>query len=115
MEHLAWTLSHHIDERWVRGGHHLGMPNGAQTNSFSSLNRGNPRTRLSLLKRDKRSKLKWPNFLCHFHNSLDEPAKKQRSTPEDWEKLARNTWPSRTTLQTRSPRESKIWEPLGWM
>jgi hypothetical protein len=22
-------------------------------------------------------------FLCHFHNSLEEPAKKQCSTPED--------------------------------
>jgi hypothetical protein len=23
------------------------------------------------------------NFLCHFYNSLEEPTKKQRSTPED--------------------------------
>jgi hypothetical protein len=26
MEQLAWTLSHHIGERRVRGGYHLGMP-----------------------------------------------------------------------------------------
>jgi hypothetical protein len=26
MEQLAWTLSHHIGERRVRRGHHLGMP-----------------------------------------------------------------------------------------
>jgi hypothetical protein len=26
MEQLAWTLSHHIGERWVRRGYHLGMP-----------------------------------------------------------------------------------------
>jgi hypothetical protein len=25
MEQLAWTLSHHIGERWVRRGYHLGM------------------------------------------------------------------------------------------
>jgi hypothetical protein len=72
MEQLAWTLSHHIGERLVRRGYHifferkpwgnaprqeeatiLACLQGAQTNSFSNLNRGN-----SLLKRDKRSKLK---------------------------------------------------------
>jgi hypothetical protein len=58
MEQLAWTLNHHISERRVRKGYHLSMPHGAQTNSFSSLNRGNPQTKLSFLKRDKRSKLK---------------------------------------------------------
>jgi hypothetical protein len=26
MEQLAWMLSHHIDERRVRRGYHLGMP-----------------------------------------------------------------------------------------
>jgi hypothetical protein len=26
MEHLAWTLSHHIGERRVRRGYHIGMP-----------------------------------------------------------------------------------------
>jgi hypothetical protein len=26
MEQLAWTLSHHIGERWVGRGYHLGMP-----------------------------------------------------------------------------------------
>jgi hypothetical protein len=26
MKQLAWTLSHHIDERRVRRGYHLGMP-----------------------------------------------------------------------------------------
>jgi hypothetical protein len=26
MEQLTWTLSHHIGERWVRRGYHLGMP-----------------------------------------------------------------------------------------
>jgi hypothetical protein len=26
MEQLAWTLSHHISERRVRRGYHLGMP-----------------------------------------------------------------------------------------
>jgi hypothetical protein len=26
MEQLTWTLSHHIGERWVRSGYHLGMP-----------------------------------------------------------------------------------------
>jgi hypothetical protein len=58
MEQLAWTLSHHIGERRVRRGYHLACLHGAQANSFSSLNRGNPRTKLILLKRDKRSKLK---------------------------------------------------------
>jgi hypothetical protein len=58
MEQLAWTLNHHIGERWVREATILACLHGAQTNSFSSLNRGNPGTKLSLLKRDKRSKLK---------------------------------------------------------
>jgi hypothetical protein len=45
MEQLAWTIRHHIGERRVRRGYHLGIClHGAQTNSFSSLNRGNPRT-----------------------------------------------------------------------
>jgi hypothetical protein len=43
MEQLAWTLSHHIGERRVRRGHHLGMPTRCTNNSFSNLNRGNPR------------------------------------------------------------------------
>jgi hypothetical protein len=58
MEQLAWTLSHHIGEGRVRSGYHLGSLHSAQINSFSSLNRGNLWTKLSLLKRDKRSKLK---------------------------------------------------------
>jgi hypothetical protein len=53
MEQLAWTLSHQIGERRVRRGYHLSMPTRAQTNSFSSLNRGNPWSKLSLLKRSK--------------------------------------------------------------
>jgi hypothetical protein len=58
MEQLAWMLSHHIGERRVRRATILACLHGAQTNSFSNLNLGNPRTKLSLLKRDKRSKLK---------------------------------------------------------
>jgi hypothetical protein len=33
MEQLAWTLSHHISERRVRRGYHLGMPTQS-TNQF---------------------------------------------------------------------------------
>jgi hypothetical protein len=41
MEQLAWMLSHHIGERRVRRGYHiLACLHDAQTNSFSSLNRG---------------------------------------------------------------------------
>jgi ribosomal protein L33 len=58
MEQLAWTLSHHISERRVREATILACLHGAQTNYFSSLNHGNPQNNLSLLKRDKRSKLK---------------------------------------------------------
>jgi hypothetical protein len=58
MEQLAWTLSHLIGERQVRRGYHLGMPTMRTNQLFLKLNRGNPRTKLSLLKRDKRSKVK---------------------------------------------------------
>jgi hypothetical protein len=33
MEQLAWTLSHHISERWVRRCYHLSMPT-CRTNQF---------------------------------------------------------------------------------
>jgi hypothetical protein len=58
MEQLAWTLRHHIGEGWMRSSYHLSMPTRSTHQLFSSLNRDNPRTKLSLLKRDKRSKLK---------------------------------------------------------
>jgi hypothetical protein len=34
MEQLAWTLSHHIGERWVRRGFHLGMPTRSTNQLF---------------------------------------------------------------------------------
>jgi hypothetical protein len=37
MEQLAWTLSHHIDERQVRRGYHLGMPTRHTNHLFLKL------------------------------------------------------------------------------
>jgi hypothetical protein len=34
MEQLAWTLSHHIRDRWVRRGYHLGMLIGRTNQLF---------------------------------------------------------------------------------
>jgi hypothetical protein len=91
MEQLAWTLSHHIGERQVRRGYHLGMPTWHTNQLFLKPQPWQSSDQIEFTQARQKVKAQVTQFLCHFHNSLEEPAKKQRSTPEDGEKSAQNT------------------------
>jgi hypothetical protein len=91
MEQLAWTLSHHIGERQLRRGYHLGMPTRRTNQLFLKPQSWQSSDQIQFTEARQKFKAQVTNFLCHCHNSLEEPAKKQRSTPEDSEKSARNT------------------------
>jgi hypothetical protein len=79
MGQVAWTLSHRIGERRVRRGYHLGMPTQRTNQLFLKPQPWQSSDQIDFTQ--ARSKVK--ALLCHFHNSLEEPAKKQCSTPED--------------------------------
>jgi hypothetical protein len=83
MEQLAWTLSHHIGESRVRRGYHLGMPTRRTNQLFLKPQPWQSLDQIEFTQVRKNVKAQVSNFLRHFHNSLEEPAKKQRSTPED--------------------------------
>jgi hypothetical protein len=91
MEQLTWTLSHHIGERRVRRGYQLGMPTRCTNQLFLKPQPWHSSDQIEFTLARQKVKAQVTNFLCHFHNSLEELAKKQRSTPEDCEKPARNT------------------------
>jgi hypothetical protein len=110
MEQLAWTLCHDTDQGRMGGGYHLPCLRGAHTKTFWNFNLGNPLTKPSPLKRDNKSKLKWPSLLCHFQCSAETPATKQHRELTDWEKSTLKIWPSGMIVHTRSPQEYKTWE-----
>jgi hypothetical protein len=83
MEQLAWTLSHHISERRVRRGYHFGMPTQSTNQLFLKPQPWQSSDQIEFTQVRQKIKAQVTNFLCHFHNSLKEPAKKQRLTPED--------------------------------
>jgi hypothetical protein len=83
MDQLAWTLSHHIGERRVRRGYHVGMPTRRTNQLFLKLQPWKSSDQIEFTQARQKVKAQVTNFLCHFHNSLEELAKKQHSTPED--------------------------------
>jgi hypothetical protein len=83
MEQLAWTLSHQIGERRVRRGYHLGMPTRRTNQLFLKPQPWQSSDQIEFTQVRQKVKAQVTQLPCHFHNSLEEPAKKQRSTPED--------------------------------
>jgi hypothetical protein len=83
MEQLAWTLSHHISERRVRRGYHLGMPTRRTNQLFFKLQPWQSSDQIEFTQARQKVKAQVTQLPMPLHNSLDEAAKKQRSTPED--------------------------------
>jgi hypothetical protein len=82
----------------------------AQTRLLSNLSRDNHRSRLKPLSWHNKSKLRWPNLLCHFQNLEEDWESKYLK--EDWarEKLAWKTFPMREMPHTCLSEESRTWE-----
>jgi hypothetical protein len=83
---------------------------GAQTKLLSNLSEGNPRSRPKPLSRYNKSKLRWPNLLCHYQSSQEDCEIKHFI--EDWanEKSAWKTFPMQEIPHTRLPEESWTFE-----
>jgi hypothetical protein len=83
MEQLAWMLSHHISERRVRRGYHLGMPTQRTNQLFLKPQPWKSSDQIEFTQARQKVKAQLTQLPMTLHNSLEESAKKQRSTPED--------------------------------
>jgi hypothetical protein len=84
MEQLAWTLRHHIGEGWMRSSYHPSMPTQRTHQLFLKLWQSS--NQIEFTEARQKVEAQVANFLCHFHNSLEDPANKQRSTPDPRER-----------------------------
>jgi hypothetical protein len=83
MEQLAWTLNYHISERRVRRGYHLGMPTRRTNQLFLKPQTWQSSDQIKLTQARQKVKAQVTQLPIPLPHSLEESAKKQRSTPED--------------------------------
>jgi hypothetical protein len=96
MEQLAWTRSHHIGERQVRRGYHLGMPTRHTNQLFIKPQSWQSSYQIEFTQARQKVKAQVTQLpMPHPHNSLEDPAKKQ---PQH-QKTEQNQ------LETPDPRE----------
>jgi hypothetical protein len=83
MEQLTWMLSHHIGERRVIRGYHLGMPTRRTNQLFLKPQLWQSLDQIEFTQARQKIKAQVTQLPMPLPNSLEEPAKKQHSTPED--------------------------------
>jgi hypothetical protein len=80
---------------------------GAQTRLLSNLSKGNPWSRSKPLSQHNKSKLRWPNLLCHFQSPEEDWESKHLK--EDWAN-EKSSWKTFSIQETPQTQESDLWK-----
>jgi hypothetical protein len=108
MEKLAWTLSHRIGERRVRRGYHLGMPTRRTNQLFLKPQPWKSSDQIEFTQARQKVKAQVIQLLMPLPQLTRRASQETMLKTRRQRKISSKHLTSRTTILTRSPRESKI-------
>jgi hypothetical protein len=113
MEQLAWTLRHHIGDGWMRSSYHLSMPTRSTHQLFLKPQPWQSSDQIEFTQARQKVEAQVTQLPMPLLQITRRPSQEATQNTRRLRKISSKYLTLGTTIQTRSPRESKIREPPG--